>query len=204
MTKTLSATPAAVAARARRALKAGKPAPEQVAAAPAAEQEETAASVFNASAFSALVNSQLGTAEAEAAEEAAIAALAKAKAPARPAASVKPALSTLYRVGAYKGRAGAMFAFMGRVGTLGDLFSREDAIASIVAKPCHEAVATRAQVLDYFAWAARHGLLVEATAAEIAAASGAAAAEADAAAARKAQKAEKARARRQAAAKSAA
>ena len=68
-----------------------------------------------------------------------------------------------------------MFAFMGRVGTLGDLFSREDAIASIVAKPCHEAVATRAQVLDYFAWAARHGLLVEATAAEIAAASGAAA-----------------------------
>ena len=119
-------------------------------------------------AFAALA-STLTAEQAEAAEDAAIAAIVKAKAPRKataPTTNRTAALVAPYRLGAYKGRAGAMYDFMARCGTLGDDFTREDVCASIIAKPCHAAVATRAQALDYFAWAARHGLLVELTAAE--------------------------------------
>lgn len=153
----------------------------------AASDEEPSGGTFNAGAFDSLVKSQLSSADHEAAEEQAIAALKKARAPKAQPSAVKPALTTPYVLGAYKGRAGAMYAFMGRMGTLGDVFNREDAVASIVAKPCHDAVGTRAQALDYFAWAARHGLLVEATPAEVAAWAAAQSGEADAAAEKKAE-----------------
>lgn len=161
------------------------------------DEPEASGTPFNAGAFDALVKSQL-TADAEAAEEATIAALRKARAPKATPSAGKPSLTTGYRLGTYKGRAGAMYAFMARVGVLGDVFTREQAIESIVAKPCHDAVSTRAQVLDYFAWAVRHGLLVEATPAECAAWAAAQSGEAEAEAQRKADKAAKAKARRDA------
>lgn len=89
-------------------------------------------------------------------------AIAKAKKPATPKAAV-PASAKLverYTLGAYNGKAGAMYAFVMRCGTLGDTFTRLDAIASVEKKAAHDALATRAQVLDYFAWAVRHGLVV--------------------------------------------
>lgn len=95
------------------------------------------------------------TAKAKAATHAAI---NKAKG----APSVKPADNARYTVGAYKGRQGAMFEFMKRVGKLGDAFSREQMIASCIKSSPHKLLVTRAQVLDYFAWAVRHGLLIEA------------------------------------------
>lgn len=95
------------------------------------------------------------TAKAKAATHAAI---SKAKG----APSVKPTDTARYSVGAYKGRQGAMYEFMKRVDKLGDAFSREQMIASCLKSSPHKLLVTRAQVLDYFAWAVRHGLLIEA------------------------------------------
>jgi hypothetical protein len=136
---------------------------------PAMTEDEAEAEITPCPGAFAALASTLTAEQAEAAEDAAIAAIVKAKAPRKATAATTSraaALTAPYRLGAYKGRAGAMFVFMARCGTLGDDFTREDVVSSIVAKPCHAAVATRAQALDYFAWAARHGLLVELTAAE--------------------------------------
>jgi hypothetical protein len=171
-TKTLSTSPAAERARARRAAaKAAAQAAELATAAidatlpatDATEAEEDTTPPSNPGVFAALAAALNPDAEAaEASEEAAIAAIAKARAPkaVTKTAQPKPALTALYRLGTYNGRAGAMFAFMARCGTLGDAFSRADVVASVEAKEVHPAVTTRAHALDYFAWAARHGLLV--------------------------------------------
>lgn len=112
--------------------------------------------------FGAIAGS-LSSDEVEAAEQAAIAAIATAKKPAKKSSGslgTKANLTLRYSLGAYNGKTGAMYAFIMRCGTLGDTFSREDAVTSIVAKPAHDKLSTRAHALDYFAWAARHGLLV--------------------------------------------
>lgn len=172
-TKTLSQSPAAVAARARRAAKFNADAAQRELDQRNAQGEDVSAVKPDASdepttdlpegnpgVFSAMA-STLSVEQAEAAEAEAIAALSTAKASAKKAApSAKPASTERYALGAYKGRAGAMFAFMQRCGTLGEGFTREDAVTSMTAKAPHAAVSTRAQVLDYFAWAVRHGLLV--------------------------------------------
>lgn len=135
-----------------------------------AEQEAEAALPTpegNPGVFAAITGT-LTAEQAEHAEETAIAAIARAKAPkAAQRAPAKPADDTLYSVGEYKGRAGAMFAFMSRVGDLGDAFKRETVVASIVAAPCDPKVGNRAQALDYFAWAYRHGLLIVAPAGSV-------------------------------------
>lgn len=117
----------------------------------------------SASAFAAIA-STLTQEETAAAGVKAKAAINKAKGNVKPAPSVKPADTAQYVCGAYKGRAGAMFDFMKRCAALGESFTRETAVASCTKKPPHAKVATRAQVLDYFAWAVRHSLLVEAEA----------------------------------------
>jgi hypothetical protein len=113
--------------------------------------------------FNALAGA-LGKEEKEQAKVAAKKAIDKAKAAPAKATGVSTAakLAERFHLGAYNGKSGAMYAFVMRCGTLGDTFSREEAIASFAAKQAHEMLATRAQVLDYFAWAARHGLLIRA------------------------------------------
>lgn len=121
-------------------------------------------------AFAAMTAS-LTVDEAEAAETTAISAIAAArKSSSKGAApSVRPADTARYVLGAYKGRAGAMYEFMKRAGALPEGFTREQMVDSCARKAPHAAVATRAQVLDYFAWAVRHGLLHVTEAAPVAA-----------------------------------
>lgn len=143
------------AVNARRAAK-GKPPVGVKAAKPVATEGE---GVMGALAASLTVD------QAEQAESAAIAAIRKAKKPAvakgiTVTGGKRPALSERYALGAYNGKAGAMFAFMARLGTLSDTFSRDDVCASCAAKAIDAKVSTRAQALDYFAWAARNGLIV--------------------------------------------
>lgn len=169
-TKTLSTSPAAVRARdarARKALKAAYADPSIVASCKAedlaAEAGEPTAELpeGNPGAF-AMMASTLSVEQAESAEAQAIAAIAASRASSKKAApAVKATDARRYVLGAYRGRAGAMFDFMERCGTLGEGFTREDAVTSCLARAPHSAVSTRAQVLDYFAWAARKGLLSE-------------------------------------------
>lgn len=85
------------------------------------------------------------------------------KAPPKPVGAPAPLNPAEYRVGEYKGRAGtAMYAFIERVRTLGGCVNRERLLRSCAAAPVHALVKDRAAVLDYFAWAVRNGLLVEA------------------------------------------
>ena len=168
--KTLSQTPAAIKARLRRALKAAAASPTlNRVNAEQAEHDATVggqladerADMGQPGSFAAMA-ATLAAEQAEAAEDAAIAAIKQAKAPRAP--SVRPADNTRYTVGAYKGRSGAMYEFMKRAGQMVDAhphgYTREEVVASCTARPPHAAVSTRAGVLDYFAWAVRHGLLV--------------------------------------------
>lgn len=188
----LSQTPAALRARAARAAK--KAAAEVVAieaawaratsasaSASAAEEEFPPSS--SVSAFGALTAS-LTREEVRAAEALTASTVEKAsgkpaarkgrKAPSAaapvapvPGVSVRPEDNKRYRVGTYKGRAGAMYEFMKRAGELAAAnpygFTREEAITSVLTDRVHPKLATRAQVLDYVAWACRHGLIVEET-----------------------------------------
>lgn len=136
----------------------------------AATAPEAAPVEGNGGPFAAMTAS-LTVDEAEAAETSAISAIAAARKSSSKgsAPSVRPADTARYVLGAYKGRAGAMYEFMKRAGGLPEGFTREQMVDSCARKAPHAAVATRAQVLDYFAWAVRHGLLHVTEAAPVAA-----------------------------------
>ncbi len=184
--KTLSTNPRAVKARARRAALRVDPAVKRVQ--DAAENErlqdaQIAAAVrAGAGVFGALAGAlSAGMAEgADSNEAGAITARAIGAASAaarstsaalgnaptgdyRTAADDNDPMKALYKVGEYKGRAGAMFCFMERIIALGGAVkgvSREKMIDSCRVTAPHYHVQTRAQVLDYFAWCVRKGLLV--------------------------------------------
>lgn len=134
---------------------------EEQARKPKASEPKVAAAAFGALA-GALAQPEVKEAAKAAAKKAIDKASGKGKAVAAPkkAQPASAKLAERFALGAYNGKAGTMYSFIMRCGTLGDTFSREDAVANMTAKPPVEALATRAQVLDYFAWAARHGLLV--------------------------------------------
>jgi hypothetical protein len=99
--------------------------------------------------------------------DAAPAAAAKAQAAIKPAASKKAAPAranptddplTYALTGAYKGKAGAMFAFVERLTKL-RTFTRANVVASVEAAPVHALIKDRTAALDYFGWALRHNLV---------------------------------------------
>ena len=191
MSKALSQSPAAVAARARRAAQkattatqafidavTAQPTTEAVVeptteavVEPTTEPESTAPAAAPSSVFGAIA-STLSAEETEAAEEAAIAALKKAKAPKSAPSAPKLPDSTRLTVGAYNGRAGAMFELMKVAGRLNaregqpEGFTRAELLEACVGK--HPILKDRASNLTWSSWAVRHGLLIPCAAAPVA------------------------------------